>query len=207
MGVTREGLFVGVTNQRGFGGRDAAKRSRGEIVIEALAKEHTDAVLAYVRTLDGRAYNGFNLMWGDADALYVAYGRPERREVEPQRVPPGLHVLPNDQLDSAAFVKVARAKQLLAQHVDAPLDTLVEQLQRALADRALPALEDVPAPAPSARFDRALLRELAALCVRTPGYGTRSSTVVALGKGSVLHYAYADGPPDSTPFVDVRGLF
>jgi len=207
MGVTSEGLFVGVTNQRGFAPRDPSKRSRGEIVIDALARGSSRAVLAYLRTLDARAFNDFNLLWGDASSLYVAYGRASQRELELEQVPPGLHVLPNDRLDSPDFAKVARARELIAPLVDAPLPKLTSALERALADRMLPELETIPVPPAEARFDRALLRELAALCVRTPVYGTRSSTVVALGRTGVLHYGYADGAPDQTPFSDVTPLF
>lgn len=207
MGVTASGLFVGITNQRGFTARDPDKRSRGEIVIEALARGSSREVLAYARSLDGRAYNEFNLMWGDARELYVGYGRSTQRELEIERVPPGVHVLPNDRLDSPDFVKVTRARALLEPYIDAPLPRLIEQLERALADRRLPEIESIPNPPPASRLDRALLRELAALCVRTPTYGTRSSTVVALGEQQVLHYGYADGPPDQTAFRDVRALF
>ena len=56
-------------------------------------------------------------------------------------------------------------------------------------------------------LSRELLRELAALCVRTEGFGTCSSTVVAIAEGGVRRFRYADGPPDSTPFVDVMPLY
>lgn len=207
MGVTKEGLFVGITNQRGLGGRDPSKRSRGEIVLESLARGSANGVLAYLQTLDCRAYNDFNLLWGDAAALYVAYGRASHAPAEVAQVPPGLHVLPNDRLDSADFVKVTRIKARLEAHVHAPLPTLVAELERTLGDRALPDLETIPEPAPEARLDRTLLRELAAICVRTPLYGTRTSSVIALGAGRVLHYGYAEGPPDVTPFRDVTPLF
>lgn len=206
MGVTREGLFVGVTNHRGAL-RDPSKRSRGEVVIQALARGSVAEVLAFLRTLDGRDYNEFNLLWGDAQALYVAYGRASERALEIEQVPPGLHILPNDRLDSPTFVKVARIKELVGDACDAPLPTLVARLERALGDRLVPPLESIPETPDSAHLDRALLRELAAVCVRTPSYGTRSSTVVALAKSQVLHYGYAEGPPDVTPFVDVLPLF
>jgi uncharacterized protein with NRDE domain len=206
MGVTREGLFVGVTNQRGAV-RAPDKRSRGEVVIGALARGNVQGVLAYLRTLDGRAYNEFNLLWGDARALYVAYGRASERALEIEQVPRGLHVLPNDRIDSPAFVKVTRIQELVGDAVEAPLPVLIKRLEQALGDRQLPPFESIPETPDGARFDRTLLRELAAVCVRTPSYGTRSSTVVALGPSSVMHYGYADGPPDVTTFVDVLPLF
>lgn len=207
MGVTREGLFVGLTNQRGLGARDDSKRSRGEVVLQALSLGSPDAIARYVDGLDGRAYNAFNLMWGNAHVLRVAYAREGQRTLEQEAVPAGVHVLPNDRLDSPSFAKVQRAKELLAPVIDLELPRFVAGVQAMLADRARPALDDIPDPGPESRLDRALLRELTALCVRTPAYGTRSSTVVLLAPGRVLQYWVADGPPDRTPFVEVSPLF
>jgi hypothetical protein len=52
-----------------------------------------------------------------------------------------------------------------------------------------------------------LVRRLKALCIHTPFYGTRSATRIALDPGRVAHYAFADGPPCRTPFVDYSHLF
>src|SRR5689334_13632751 len=81
MGVTREGLFVGITNQRTLAasGRPPPPRSRGELVLQALSLGSVDAITRMVAAVDARAYNAFNLMWGDASALMVGYGRDEQR--------------------------------------------------------------------------------------------------------------------------------
>jgi uncharacterized protein with NRDE domain len=202
MGVTQSGLFVGVTNQRGAG-RDPAKRSRGEVVLEALKLGDADRIADYLSSLPGSAYNEFNLMWGDTRSLRVAYGRQDRREIEIEEVPEGVHVLPNDRLDSPDFVKVARAKQLLAPILHAERERFVSGLQALLGDRQLPPLGLLQEPL----LDPELLRQLSALCVRTPEYGTRSSTVVLLRPAGVDQFWVADGPPDRTPFVEVSGLF
>lgn len=209
MGVTREGLFVGVTNHRRLetSERPAPTRSRGELVLRALALGSIDAITRYVGALDAREYNTFNLMWGDASALLVGYARDEQPQVMIESVPDGVHVLPNDRIDSPSFVKVERAKQLLLPHVQAPLPELTRALKAVLSDRSLPALEDIPDPPTNSVFAHGQLRELAALCVRTPTYGTRSSTVVMLAPGRVVQYLFADGPPDQTVFQDVTPLF
>jgi uncharacterized protein with NRDE domain len=206
MGVTRSGLFVGVTNHRGAP-RDGNKKSRGEVVLAALRLGDVDAIARHVAGLDGSAYNPFNLMWGDARSLRVAYARADSRTVELDSVPEGVHVLPNDRLDSPSFIKVKRANELLAPVLHAERSRLLAGVQAMLADRQLPALEDLPDPEPESQLDRELLRQLAALCVRTPSYGTRSSTVVMLQPGRVMEYWVADGPPDLTPFVEVSSLF
>lgn len=208
MGVSEHGVFVGVTNYRSLlVANDPTRRSRGELVLQALSRSSVAEITRYVQSLDGRAYNSFNLMWGDASALWVAYGRSGERALSLAEVPEGVHVLPNDLLDSPAFESVERAKQLIAPLAGADVATLRAGLQAVLADRTLPRLEDVEEPPPGSRLDRTMLRELAALCVRTPAYGTRSSTVVLLQPGKVGQFWYADGPPDQTPFVDITPLF
>jgi uncharacterized protein with NRDE domain len=200
MGVTKEGVFVGVTNRRGAP-RD--RRSRGELVLAALKLGDVERITDYVAALDGSAFNEFNLMWGDARALRIGYGRNHRRDVEIEEVPEGVHVLPNDRLDSPDFVKVARAKELLAPFLHAPRERFVAGLEALLGDRLLPPLGTIREPG----MDPERLRQLAALCVRTPDYGTRSSTVVLLQPGRVEAFWVAEGPPDATPFVEVSGLF
>lgn len=207
MGVTAAGLFVGVTNQRTLQAPDPSKRSRGEIVLRTLALGTTNEVTRFVRTLDARQYNAFNLMWGEAGALFVGYARTDARDVHIVEVPPGLHVLPNDVLDSDDFVKVRRAKEIVTPALHAPFGQLVTALEAALSDRQLPTREELGQPGSMEGIDPERLRRLAALCVRTDEYGTRSSTISSLQPGRVAHYTYADGPPGQTPFVDVRGLF
>jgi uncharacterized protein with NRDE domain len=206
MGVTEAGLFVGLTNQRRMRPPEGDKRSRGELVMQALSLETPARIRRWVEALDASAYQGFNLMFGDARELYVAYGR-ESPHVEVEQVPKGLHLLPNDRLDSPAFWKVERARTLLAPYLTAPFEQLCAALKRTLGDTEMPALSELPELPEGAPYDRPMLQRLAALCVRTPVYGTRSSTIVALREGGVSHYLYADGPPDQAPFRDVRGLF
>jgi uncharacterized protein with NRDE domain len=207
MGVTHAGLFVGVTNQRTVVTPDPNKRSRGELVMDALRLGERGAIERMLRGLDGRDYNAFNLLWGDADELLAGYAREGVKELEIERVPKGLHVLPNDRLDSELFPKVERAKSLLAPHVHGDFAALEDALKRTLADRERPGLEELPNVPRPVSMSAEMLRELSALCIRTPLYGTRSSTIVALrAGGGVGKYLYADGAPDQVGFVDVTGL-
>ena len=47
-GLTREGLFVGLTNQRSFGTRDDSLRSRGGLVLDALAEGSLEGALEWL---------------------------------------------------------------------------------------------------------------------------------------------------------------
>lgn len=202
MGLTPGGFFAGLTNQRVYGAADRTKRSRGEVVLEALRAGGRGGVAgarAYLEGLDAAAYNPFNLIFGDASALWAAYGRDAMR-FEP--VPPGVHVLPNDVLDSPAFPKVARIRSRLG---DLPADWrgLRARLIGVLSDDTPPeALPDDPRSTMSADVRGALH----AVKVRLPGYGSRSSSLAALVPGGVARYAFADGPPGEAAFVDHLGL-
>ena len=200
LGATAAGFVAGLTNQRTWRLPDPALRSRGEVVLEALRRGSVDGVEALLAGLDPRAYNPFNLVYGDAGGLRVAYARPDRERVELDAVPDGVHVLPNDRLDAPGFAKVARARALAAR-AGSP-----RELGRLLGDHHRPDLAEVTPPPPGSPFDRALARELDALCVHTPAYGTRSATVLALVDGAVARYLYADGPPCRTAFADLTGL-
>lgn len=201
MGATEHGFFVGLTNQRLKGATVPAARSRGEVVLRALELGTIEGVERLLGGLDPRDFLPFNLLYGDAHRLRVAYVRPLEPLVT-EDVPPGVHVLPNDRLDSPLFPKVERAKELVAPWLQRPWPELVRGLEAVLGDHHKPPLgpaaEDLP-------FPPEFLRELGALCIHTPGYGTRSSAILALEPGRVAHYlatAEAHGAwSDMTPLL------
>src|SRR5262249_23070406 len=119
----------------------------------------------------------FHLLFGDANLLRVASAPPGATAVTIEEVPPGVHVLPNGPLDASAFPKVARAKALA-------LD-----LRALLADHALGANDP-----------------FASICVHTPIYGRRSSTILTLEPGRTARYEFAPGPPCLTAYDDVTSL-
>ncbi len=206
MGANAAGLFAALTNQRDWHGPDRSLRSRGEIVTAALACETVADVERTLAAVDGRELNSFNLMFGDARALRVAYGRRERREVTVEPLGDGLWVLPNDRIGSPDFPKARRARALVEPHAGAPWPELEASLRRALADHDRPPEASLPTPPADSRFTAALVRELQALCIHTPAYGTRSSTILALSERGVERYLYAEGPPCTHPFHDVTSL-
>jgi uncharacterized protein with NRDE domain len=208
MGATRSGLFVGLTNQRSFTGPVPGLRSRGEVVLEALQRGSVDGVDGLLADLDGRRYNGFNLLYGDVETLRVAYARPSARAVEVRTLPDGHWVLPNDRIGSPEFPKADRALHLLAPLAGEDRWPVLEAgLTALLADSTLPATLPPLPPGVPAPFTAEEIHQLQALNIRLPAYGTRSSTVVALdAAGRVAHYLYADGPPHDTPFEERAAL-
>jgi len=205
MGATDAGFFAGLTNQRSGGPAEPAPRSRGEVVMNLLRAGAVEPAAALMETLAPSDYQGFNALFGDARTLRIAYGRPDAARIEVRDVEPGIHVLPSDILNSPGFPKVERARraaeQLVADYVD--WNTLARGLASLLADRTEPAAGDIPDPTASGRLDPAIVRKLHALCVQTPVYGTRSSSLIALRPGELAHYEFADGPPCEAPFASI----
>ncbi len=210
MGVTDGGFFVGLTNQRGSANLTRAPRSRGEVVMRALQANGVEGVDRYLAGLNAREYNPFNLLYGDAGVLRVAYARPDSERIRQEDVPPGVHVLPNDVLDTPTLPKVARARKLAEKAARMPWPETVQTLQVAMADHLLPErapellLAEFKAEALPELGER--IRQYQALCIHTPGYGTRSSAIVALAPGRVGHYLASDAAPCQGPYQDVTPL-
>src|SRR5579883_638503 len=206
MGVTEAGLFVGVTNQRTYGLHDDALLSRGQLVLDALARGTVDGVLAYLATVDARQYNAFNLLFGDARALHVAYARRDARDVAVEALAHGTWILANDRIGSPEFPKTARAAELARPLASLDGDALADAAHTLLADHELPSLERVPPPPAGSPFPHALLQQLQAICIHTPIYGTRSSAFVVVGETRVEHYLYADGSACKSSFTEYAHL-
>lgn len=207
MGANADGLFVGLTNQRSYGGADRSRASRGEVVLEALEQPDVASIDALLESLDGRDYNGFNLLYGDASDLRVAYARADREAIEVAPLEAGVHVLANDRMGSPEFPKQDRAHELLGPLVSSPEDGLLDGLRAALSDHETPDASLLPRQGAAQGYDPELLNLLQALCVHTPFYGTRSATILLLSSGRVERYLYADGPPCQSRFDDLTSLF
>ena len=200
MALTPTGLFVAVTNQRTYSAPDAARRSRGPLVVDAAKTGSPQAVTAMLRAMNPRDYNDFNLIYGDTDGMFVAYARSGATAIELEAVPDGVQVLPNDRLNSPTFQKVHRARAL------APGDGSLDQLAAMLRDHELPPLAAVQRPPATSAFTHELAQRFEALCIHTDVYGTRSSAIVALAPGRVARYLFADGPPCETEMIDATEL-
>jgi uncharacterized protein with NRDE domain len=181
MGATDRGFFAALTN---IHAPVPGKRSRGELVMLALRAGSAAAAEAALAGLDARDFSPFNLLYGAASGVRVAYGRPDAARVTVETVAPGVRVLPNGPLDAPEIAKVGRMRALLEPHAARPLPDLLGDVRRALGDH------EGADP-------------LRAICVHTPAYGTSSSTVLALAPERTLGYWFAPGPPCVTPLDDV----
>lgn len=207
MGATARGFFVGVTNQRTGLPAALGRRSRGEVVRAALEEASAEGVTALLARTDPARFNPFNLIFGDASGVHVAYARDNPARIEVEALGPGLHVLANDRVGSPWFPKAERVRALLDLPTLAALDddALLARCARALSDHALP---DAPLDLPGeSLFPPEVARRLQAICIHTPVYGTVSSTAMLLAEGAVTRYRYAHGSPCVTEMTERTAAF
>ncbi|MDB5745315.1 MAG: hypothetical protein JWP72_163 [Massilia sp.] len=178
MGITREGpdgpKFAALTNIRAPGSVRADAPSRGELVADFLKGSLTAAEYLDMIAARGDVYNGFNLVLGDKGDLYWYSNRASGDERNGRPLEPGrIYGISNGLLDDP-WPKVTRTKAQFASLLcqGAPEDAYFEML--ADTTRA----PDMRLPATGVPLD--LERVLSAVCIETPGYGTRTSTVVKL---------------------------
>jgi uncharacterized protein with NRDE domain len=178
LGVNASGLFAAITNRR-CDRPDPARRSRGWLVMEALAEPTAERAAARFARLPGAAYNPFNLFVADSESAHlVTYGEePQRRDLTP-----GPHVIGNLHPDDSS----PKLERLRSQ---------VEELAR----------DGVPSADALADVCRGHAAEpLASTCVHAGEYGTRSSTLLWIGAQPALRYA--DGAPCAAPYRDLTPL-
>jgi uncharacterized protein with NRDE domain len=95
LGLNDHGVVAAILNRRGSLGPAPGKRSRGELVLEAL--DHADALAAAkaLAELNPAAYRSFNMVVADnRDAYWLRNrGEPDTRVIEVAPVPDGLSML------------------------------------------------------------------------------------------------------------------
>jgi uncharacterized protein with NRDE domain len=205
MAVSEDGRFAGLTNQRTGSMPDKHRKSRGAVVMSALQAASLPEAKEHIAALDPKEYNPFSLLFGDAENLYVAYCHEDSTHIEIEALKPGFWVLPNDVLDSPKFNKVTRAKALLQSDLLTPWKSLQPLLQKTLADHDVDPKKEVFVPKGSL-LPKLFWRRLEPLCIHTPVYGTRSSTIMAASNGKIEHYLFTAGAPCQTEFIEYAHL-
>lgn len=167
-----------VTNYRDYSRIDPIAPSRGQLVSDYLLSD--DRPLRYMERIaaDGDRYNGFNPIAGNARELYYYsnYGNGV------SAVPPGLHGLSNHLLNTPwPKVKnaVAKVKPIMtANRVD------IDDLMDAMYDDTLATDADLP----DTGIGVARERLLSPIFIKSPGYGSRNTTVVLVDRSDKVQF-------------------
>lgn len=186
MGVTLNGRFAALTNFRDPSANRNGAPSRGALVRDYLAGR--EIPLAYLERIarSGASYNGFNLLVGDQNGLfYYSNRRPDI-----QAVGPGIHGLSNRFLNTP-WPKVERGKAALEQ---------VCSNGRIAPEAILDVLEDRLRPPDNLLPDTGVGREweriLSPVFITSPAYGTRSSSVLLVGRDGEIRFVERTFAPE-----------
>ena len=178
MGVTADGpngpKFAALTNIRGPLERRENAPTRGDLVAGFLSGTLDAADYLAQVIARGDVYNGYNLVLGDRDRLYWYSNRGGGDPRNGKPLEPGrIYGISNGLLD-APWPKVLRTKAQFASLLcqGAPEDAYFEML--ADTTRA----PDLRLPETGMPIE--VERMLSPVCIESPGYGTRTSTVVKL---------------------------
>jgi uncharacterized protein with NRDE domain len=198
LGIDRAGRFAAVTNYR-QGQREAdAPRSRGLLVSEFLASRV--ATRAHVERVSSEAdlYNGFNLIVGDPGELFYFSNRGSPAH----SLAPGIYGLSNHLLDTP-WPKVSATKGALKVLLTRESTELVPRLFDLVAYRRRAEDELLPRTGVSLEWERLL----SAAFIVSDGYGTRSSTVVLVGRDGRIVFEERTFSEGGRPAGTVRSEF
>jgi uncharacterized protein with NRDE domain len=194
MGVTRAGRFAALTNYRDPSRIKANAPSRGQLVSDFLAGDM--AAADFIAKLRGVApgYNDFNLLLYDGNRL-MGY---ESRNDCTLRFGRGTHAVSNARFDTP-WPKVEATKQ----RFDTARDD-DEALLTMLSNADIAADERLPQTGVPIEWERAL----SAAFIRMPEYGTRSSSVLRLGRTDVrfTERRFERGTPSGDTVIEFQSI-
>ncbi len=168
-GVGANGRMAVVTNVRDPLARQSGP-SRGALVADYLRADTPAAAFAATLAADAPAFASFNLLLADRDSCQFLGNHPLLR----QPLAPGIHGMSNGPLD-APWPKTLALNAALRAWVDAGREDLAP-LWAALVDETR--ADDASLPDTGIGLDRE--RWLSSAFIRSPDYGTRASTIIAL---------------------------
>lgn len=171
-GLDRRGRMAVVTNVRDPSIQLPQAPSRGRLAAEFLATAGSATVYGQALLAGARDYAPFNLLLSDAVRCEFVSNSPAPRQMS---LGEGVHGLSNGDLDEP-WPKTRRLAGALADWI-ASGENELEPLWRALADPTLAPDDELPDTGVGLERERML----SAAFIRNPVYGTRASTLIAIG--------------------------
>ena len=200
IGYNEFGVFAGITN-RWLDADLAGERSRGLLVGDALeARSAADAAAVVEHATAAHEYDGFNLVVADAADAYCFQWDGDLKRTD---FDPGVHVVVNVAVDDDVSIPSIRTAAARAQAENARAvrrELSVAADGEAESDAAGPQTET--AADWLERAGRVLGDHEYGVCVHGDGFGTRSSSLIALGDRRT-RYRFAPGPPCRTGYEPV----
>jgi|SRR5688572_31821949 uncharacterized protein with NRDE domain len=176
LGINDRRFFAAITNRFGRKKHDG-RRSRGELVLEALDHDSAESAALAVAGLDPHCENAFNLAIADEYSAHLI--SCDGDAITHRRLSPGLHVITERSFETGPTAR----EFMIRSRLDALTEPDAEVLTTLLSSHSEDGFEGV--------------------CVHVPrlNYGTRSSTILRVSND--VSFLFADGPPHQTPYLQV----
>ncbi len=169
LGITRQGRISMVTNYRDLRNINLNAPSRGRLITDYLLTNTTpEGYLSQVKP-QAKDFNGFNLLVGNEHELWYYSNYSDDFE----KLSPGQYGLSNHLLDTP-WPKVAKGKPKFREILNTPFSP--GDLFELLLDDQIASDDQLPDTGVGIERERAL----SSMFIKSPGYGTRSSTVVLI---------------------------
>jgi len=195
MGLNDHDVVACILNRHGSLGPAPGKRSRGELVLEAL--DHADAKDAAeaLGELDPAAYRSFNLVIADNRDAWWLSSTDGAKHVRVEPIPVGLSIFTAFDRNDARDARIAT----FLPRFEAATAPDPERKQWQEWQKLMASTDPIEGRAMSFRLES--------------GFGTSSSSLLALPSAEAVQkgidpvWLFAAGPPESAPFtpVDIFG--
>lgn len=178
MGITTGGRIAAITNYRDPHNIKSCAPSRGHLVSNfLLGHMPPDRYLESISS-SAKLYNGFNLIVGDRSHLFYFSNYAERM----RKIEAGIHGLSNHLLDTP-WPKVLRCKDRLGNLLKTDDSISEDRIWELLKDQTPAAKKSLP----DTGVDPAWERALSPIFIASPGYGTRSSSIITIDRRGTIN--------------------
>ncbi|MFD1040451.1 NRDE family protein [Virgibacillus byunsanensis] len=173
LGITKQGKIAALTNFRDPDQMAAGKHSRGEIVKNYLSGNNGPEEFLRALKMKKDQYVGFNVIVGNPNQMFY-YNNIQDVISE---IIPGTHGLSNHFLNTP-WPKVTKGKRMLIDYLMENEELETDALFDIISDAEEAKEENLPKTGVSLDLER----NLSPLFIKTPEYGTRSSTVLLIDR-------------------------
>lgn len=179
MGINRSGKVSMLTNYRDPQHINPNAPSRGQLVSDFLKVNQQPEVYLHQLQNNGKTYNGFNLIVGDANEL--CYYSNYKQGIS--NLSPGFYGISNHLLETP-WPKVARGKQKMEKALRSEIVD-PEELFTILYDDERAGDNELPDTGLSFEREKAL----SSMFIKTDNYGSRCSTVILMDKANQVLFS------------------
>jgi uncharacterized protein with NRDE domain len=178
-GVTKSGRLAGVSNYREANSLKKDAPSRGRLVSQFLLTGVSPRTYLDNIIKDAHRYNGFNLILGRKDEIFWYSNRGKGI----RKLSPGIYGLSNHLLDTP-WPKVVKGKDQLAKLISQNILPEPEEFFAMLGDRTVASDSELPDTGVGLERERML----SPIFISSPGYGTRSSTILLIDRNDLVTF-------------------